>query len=295
MKKIIVLLITGVISLGFSQDWMAQIKGQLEQCQSFDQLDSLVQVIEQQLQKEPKKLLQFYTSLRYYAYKVREREMRALPQDDQQAMITIGKKIEQHFSKFLDEMTTKAAEFCKKIDADSLDDELKAYCKTFKIYEAYLRFQKELTSKPRPDFTFVDLKGKEHRLYDFRGKYVLLHFWNMHSSPCVEEIPYLRQAQEKFGLEKLVILNFHITVGHPDEQWEKETLSSFIQETEMPGIHVAGPQCLQIKEQYFVRTFPTLFLLNPEGYVIKPDSGKARSDFVLQGANLLKTLAEAVK
>ncbi|MCD6376733.1 MAG: TlpA family protein disulfide reductase [Caldisericaceae bacterium] len=295
MKKAVLILVLTVFSLGFSHDWLTQIKGQIEQCQNLKQVDSLLQVFEQQLQKEPQKLLQFYTSLMSMAYKVREREIRTLPKDDQEKMITLVKKIEQHYSRLGNMVTTRAAELCKKIDKDSLDEELRGFCKGFEFYEKLLRFQKELRSKPRPDFSFVDVNGKKHRLYDFKGKYVLLHFWNLHSSPCIEEAPYLSQAQEKYGPKGLVIINIHVTVGHPDEQWEQEALLNFVQETEMPGIQVAGKQALQIKEQYFVRNFPTLFLLNPEGYVIKPEPGTRRSASELQGANLLKALAEVIK
>ena len=50
-----------------------------------------------------------------------------------------------------------------------------------------------------PTFTLPDLEGKNVGLDQFRGKYVLLDFWATWCRPCIQEIPFLKQAQEKFG------------------------------------------------------------------------------------------------
>ncbi len=290
MKTLIFSLVF-VVSI-FAQNWLQQVKSQLEQCQNLKQVDSLVTIFEQQHQQTPKKLLHFYNSALRSIYLVREREIRSIPQKDQQTQIKKIKTIHQQYENLVNHIYTKAADLCQTLPPDSLNDELQAYCKTFKIVAANLRFEKELRSKPRPDFVFTDLNGKQHHLYDFKGHYVLLHFWNMHSQPCVAELPYLRQVWEKYAPKGLVIINFHLTVGHPDAQWEAEALTNFIKESEMPGLQVAGEQAAKIKEQYFIRNYPTLFLLNPESIVIKPEKRRMGLSDDLRGKKLLQTLKE---
>jgi thiol-disulfide isomerase/thioredoxin len=39
---------------------------------------------------------------------------------------------------------------------------------------------------------------------------VILDFWATYCPPCIEEIPHLKQLQEKYGKENLVIIGMHV-------------------------------------------------------------------------------------
>jgi peroxiredoxin len=56
-----------------------------------------------------------------------------------------------------------------------------------------------LIGQSLPALTLPDLDGKLHRLSDYRGQRILLNFWASWCRPCLEEMPALNQAQEKFG------------------------------------------------------------------------------------------------
>jgi len=56
-----------------------------------------------------------------------------------------------------------------------------------------------LIGQPLPALALPDLEGKLHPLSDYRGQRVLLNFWASWCGPCLEEMPALNQAQEKFG------------------------------------------------------------------------------------------------
>ncbi|MBI3533925.1 MAG: TlpA family protein disulfide reductase, partial [Deltaproteobacteria bacterium] len=40
-----------------------------------------------------------------------------------------------------------------------------------------------------PDFALKDQEGKNCRLYDFKEKVIVLHFWASWCPPCLEELP----------------------------------------------------------------------------------------------------------
>ena len=57
-----------------------------------------------------------------------------------------------------------------------------------------------------PDFSRVDLDGKEIRLSAYRGKVVLLNFWATWCAPCVAEMPRLAQWQRMYGRRGLRVI-----------------------------------------------------------------------------------------
>ena len=55
---------------------------------------------------------------------------------------------------------------------------------------------------PAPDFSLVDLEGRQHTRDSYRGKWVLLTFWGTWCAACIEEIPALNylSGNDKSGL-----------------------------------------------------------------------------------------------
>jgi thiol-disulfide isomerase/thioredoxin len=48
---------------------------------------------------------------------------------------------------------------------------------------------KDSPGRAAPTFALKDAAGKEHRLEDFKGQPVVLHFWASWCAPCVDEFP----------------------------------------------------------------------------------------------------------
>ena len=63
-----------------------------------------------------------------------------------------------------------------------------------------------LACKPLPALTLPDLEDRAHALSDYRGRRLLINFWASWCGPCLEEMPALNHAQEKFGDHGAIVL-----------------------------------------------------------------------------------------
>jgi thiol-disulfide isomerase/thioredoxin len=64
-----------------------------------------------------------------------------------------------------------------------------------------------ITSIPdeRPDITVTALNGRDYRLYDFDGKFLIVNLWASWCTPCVAEFPHLMDVAER-NRDKVTII-----------------------------------------------------------------------------------------
>jgi peroxiredoxin len=69
-----------------------------------------------------------------------------------------------------------------------------------------------------PMFSGVDLEGGDFSLetYCKSGKVVVLNFWGLRCSSCIEEIGYLNPLFEKYGQKGAVFLGINVDGAQPD-------------------------------------------------------------------------------
>tara|TARA_B100000470_G_scaffold190522_1_gene157363 strand:+ start:50 stop:556 length:507 start_codon:yes stop_codon:yes gene_type:complete len=60
--------------------------------------------------------------------------------------------------------------------------------------------------EPAPPLALVDTRGIEHSLEQYRGKVVVVNFWATWCPPCVEELPSLENAWQRYRQQGLVVL-----------------------------------------------------------------------------------------
>jgi peroxiredoxin len=78
---------------------------------------------------------------------------------------------------------------------------------------------KALINSPVPDFEAPDTMGVVHHPANYRGRVLLLHFWNFWDFSFEKEIPFLNKLIEKYRKDGLEILSFmDIKIGDSERK-----------------------------------------------------------------------------
>ncbi|EGW55112.1 TlpA disulfide reductase family protein [Candidatus Endoriftia persephone] len=117
------------------------------------------------------------------------------------------------------------------------------------------------------DFELPGLDGKQHRLSDYRGKWVLVNYWATWCPPCREELPELEVFHNNHKDKDAVVL------GVDMERIDKKRLRRFVDDQflsypilmQKPTPHTALGK---------VPGLPTSYLISPQGEVVARQVGQ---------------------
>ncbi|HEV7824447.1 MAG TPA: thioredoxin-like domain-containing protein [Mycobacteriales bacterium] len=121
---------------------------------------------------------------------------------------------------------------------------------------------------------WINTGGRDLTLADLRGKVVLLDFWTSCCGNCLHVLDELRPLERRFA-DVLVVLGVH----SPKFEHEREH-ATVVDAVERYGVDhpVLDDPDLHTWGQYAARAWPTLALIDPEGYLVASMAGEGHAD-----------------
>ncbi|MFH8367861.1 NHL domain-containing thioredoxin family protein [Streptomyces sp. NPDC018031] len=120
---------------------------------------------------------------------------------------------------------------------------------------------------------WINTGGKDLKLADFRGRTLILDFWTFCCVNCLHVLDELRELEERHR-DTVVIVGVHSPkfVHEADHQAVVDAVERY--EVHHPVLD--DPE-LATWKQYAVRAWPTLVVIDPEGYIVAQHAGEGHA------------------
>ncbi|MCX5342384.1 NHL domain-containing thioredoxin family protein [Streptomyces atratus] len=120
---------------------------------------------------------------------------------------------------------------------------------------------------------WINTGGKDMKLADFRGRTLILDFWTFCCVNCLHVLDELRELEEKHR-DTVVIIGVHSPKFVHEA--EHQAVVDAVERYEVHHPVLDDPE-LATWKQYAVRAWPTLVVIDPEGYVVAQHAGEGHA------------------
>ncbi|NLZ76099.1 MAG: TlpA family protein disulfide reductase [Erysipelotrichia bacterium] len=134
-----------------------------------------------------------------------------------------------------------------------------------------------------PDFVVYDRQGNEVQLAAYIGKPIVLNFWASWCPPCKMEMPDFHDMHLELG-EDIQFLMINITDGYKETV---VTASNYIADNEYT-FTVLFDLKSDAATVYGVRSMPTTFFIDAEGYLVAYATGAIDLATLKRGIDMIK-------
>ena len=138
------------------------------------------------------------------------------------------------------------------------------------------------------DLSATSLDGKEIRIDDYAGKFVIVDFFASWCEPCLTDAPHLKAQFAKYHAKGLAMIGISLDT-------DAQALDKYLQQAEFPWpiIHDNAADPLQrLQMKFGVSHLPTVLLINKEGIVVSLEARGAELDRLMELLFETPTLAE---
>ncbi len=136
---------------------------------------------------------------------------------------------------------------------------------------------------------WLNTGGRSLALADLRGKIVLLDFWTFCCANCLHVIDELRPLEKAYA-DTLVVIGVHSPkFAH---ETDHAAVAAAVERYEVDHAVLDDPD-LELWRQYAVRAWPTLVLVDPEGYVVAQAAGEGQTSSLARMIDDLIAVHEA--
>jgi len=136
-------------------------------------------------------------------------------------------------------------------------------------------------------FESKDIAGNQHKLSDYRGKWVIVNYWATWCPPCLDEIPELIEYHEAYQKDQAVVLGVNY------EETDDRDLKMFVDEYFISYPILRGDTS---RPPPFGRLLglPTTYVISPQGALIATKIGGVTKAW-LEKVTKIKPVTSKVK
>jgi peroxiredoxin len=116
-----------------------------------------------------------------------------------------------------------------------------------------------------PDFSQADATGKQVKLSDFRGKYVLVDFWASWCGPCRRENPNVVANFNKYKDKNFTVLGVSLDQPSGRDAWLKAIDTDGLAWTQVSDLKGWKNEAAQL---YDIQAIPQNLLIGPDGRIV---------------------------
>ena len=143
-----------------------------------------------------------------------------------------------------------------------------------KAYYAEAQKKLQLNNSMASPFDYLNIKGGNTKLSDFKGKYVYIDVWATWCGPCRAEIPFLKKVEEKYHDKNIAFVSISVDVDKDFEKWKK-----FVEEKQLGGIQLFADKNWNSDfiKSFSINSIPRFILIDPTGKVVSADAARPSS------------------
>lgn len=137
------------------------------------------------------------------------------------------------------------------------------------LFSHFSKIQKYESKKFLPSkLQFVGPDGRQIKLRDFRGKYLVLNLWATWCTPCVKELPELKLLKEHYKGGKWNVVAVSI-----DSVADLEKITSFSRKLDIGDVALYHDVFASFQKELPTKSLPVTYIINSRGRILYEISG----------------------